>query len=177
MSHTHTKGRKARQFPGTVGALKLLIEYDPETGDMRTGHPYMSKGIIRKGNRMIALPDTIARSNRGARKTNYYRCDHLAWYLMTGTWPSGWMERVNGLHHDLRIENLVMCSAVGIRFWYGPPEEGMQRQILEVYAKDGIFSDGPVTHEVDIGGRVVQRPVLVQNFRERMKQAVVYDEG
>lgn len=174
MSHSHTKGRKAREFPGSVGTLKLLLDYDPETGDMRTNHPYMSKGIIRKGNRMIALPDTIASSDRGRRTTKYYRCDHLAWYLMTGTWPDGWMERVGAVKHDLRIENLVHCNSHGIRFWYGPEEEGQSRRILEVEGRDGIFSDGPVTHEVDLGGRVVQRPVI-SSYRERMRLAREYE--
>lgn len=153
-------GRKAKAFPGTYEQLIDMVFYDANTGAMETMGAYKSTGTQMKDGYLhmpLPRPDTYEDRERGHRKTTYYRADHIAWMLATGTWPDGWMEHINGMRMDNALDNLVHVNADGERWWYGIQSPGEGRQLVMVE---------DVTFRVIAGdGNTLLKPVVVEAHR------------
>lgn len=137
------RGRKAKPYPGTFDDLLKVLSYNPETGDMSSIGPYSARPTPNThGLYMLRLPVPGALTMRGNRQTEYYRADHLAWMYMTGFWPTGWIEYVDGFPYNLKSENIVHVDDDGVRWWYGA-QQGREEMVL--VRVDGNTSDtGPV---------------------------------
>lgn len=150
------RGRKAKAYPGTYEQLREVLYYDPDTGTMETLGPYKSTGTQMKDGYLhmpVPDPDTM---ERGKRKTTYYRADHLAWMLVTGEWPSGWMGHINGIRIDNTLDNLVHMDAKHDRWWYGVQGPGEARKLVMVEEE---------TIRVMVNGEAVLKPVVVAGHR------------
>lgn len=85
----------------TAEQAQNLFIYDPETGE------FISR--IKSGSRPAGVPVGRPHS-RGYiqihyRKRHYY-AHRLAWLYMTGSWPEGQIDHINGLRDDNRFCNL-----------------------------------------------------------------------
>ena len=150
-------GRKAKRYPGTYEELAQLIHYDPATGHMETLGPYTSTGTqMKDGYLHIPVADGIEALERGHRQVAYYRADHVAWMLVTGIWPDGWIEHINGLRADNTMENLVHINADHERWWYGTQAPGEEPKLVMVEN---------VTMRVMNGDEAVLRPVVIEEHR------------
>jgi hypothetical protein len=173
---THKMGRKAKRLTMSYETLTQLVSYDPDTGEMSTIGPYGTSGVrMKDGHLHIAVPISPLHIERGSRTTEYYRADYIAWFMVTGEWPDGWMEHVNGVRMDIRLDNLVHCDASGVRWWYGRQREDMTRCLVVVEAIGGLQADGPVTLRVTEGDHVVVKPKV--NDRFKMAPLVPVDDG
>jgi hypothetical protein len=139
-------GRKAISYPD-MDTLRMLVEYDPIDCVVRYTGPFKVKPIRDKnGHVQLKLPVNIMAVDRGTRQARYFRMDHITWALVTGEWPTGWIEHINGLRADCAIANLVHLDDDGKRWWW------FSGMLMEVQGND----DGPITHVVtdDQGTRV-----------------------
>lgn len=127
------KGNKARRYPADLDTLKTFITYDPDEGRFVWLGAYNVRPRPNKsGYNVLKLPHEVTATARGNRETAYYRCDHLAWFYMTGEWPSGWIEHLNGLSTDDTIENLIHLDKDGARWWYGAQVGMTLRKLVRV---------------------------------------------
>lgn len=153
---TNARGRKAKKYPGTYEQLDQVIHYDPATGHIETLGPYTSTGTVMKdGYLHLPVPNPDA-MERGRRVTSYYRADHIAWMLVTGEWPSGWMEHINGMRMDNTLGNLVHVTADYERWWYGIQSPGEERKLVMVEEENV---------RVLVGEETVVMPVVVEAHR------------
>lgn len=166
MALSHRKGRKAKTYPHDVGTIARYVVYDPDTGELATSEPFASHGTVAKdGHVMLAVPMSES-VERGERVTEYFRADHIAWMMVTGEWPTGWMEHINGLKQDLKLDNLVHVTPEGIRWWYGAQISGEPRELVTVEAADGLRSDGPLLFFVDDKGGQRLQPLVSEQYRK-----------
>lgn len=82
-----------------------LVDYDPETGAFtrrkRVNQVLGEMGFVdRQGYRRIHLLSKV------------YRAHRLAWFYMTGTWPYGEIDHINGDRQDNRFANLRACTHI-----------------------------------------------------------------
>jgi len=96
--------------PPTLARVREVVEYDPRAGTFT----WRVRTSIR------IMPGAIA----GTKKADsgyvlvgidgvQYRAHRLAWFMMTGDWPSGDVDHINGVRHDNRWSNIrVVTSAV-----------------------------------------------------------------
>lgn len=146
------KGRRGRPYPAPADDLRKVIDYDPATGRMvfTKGQPSYSTAIhiSRDGYNTIRIPISASHLQRGERICKRFRCDYLAWYYMTGSWPIGWLEHVDGMSMHDAMDNLVLCDLEGCRWWYGTYEIGKPREMIQV---EGILgpdgSSGTLSYE------------------------------
>jgi hypothetical protein len=86
----------------TAQRLRELLSYDPETGVFT---------------RLVARGNSAAGSIAGTLGKAYgyieiiidrenYRANRLAWFYMTGEWPQGQVDHINGIRSDDRWMNL-----------------------------------------------------------------------
>jgi len=92
-----------------VEELKDVLHYDPETGQFtwikRTAkcvHVGQPAGNINK----------LGYSTIGIKK-KIYKTHRLAWLYMTGEWPKGLIDHVNGIKSDNRFANLRVVDESG----------------------------------------------------------------
>lgn len=150
-------GRRAKAYPFGVDELTRVLSYDPETGIMGTVPPFSTRGArMNSGHLYVAVPLLIDVTLRGNRKTEYLRADHLAWMLTTGRWPSGYMEHLNDLKADNRLDNLVHFDEDGVRWWYGRHPPDMERRMVTVKGN----AQGPERRWEEYEGKALLLPVI-----------------
>lgn len=157
---THPYGRRAKPCPLTYEQLAELVYYNPDTGEVSTVGPYASKGTVKRDG-YVHLRVPTEGMERGERKADYYRADHLAWMLVTGEWPDGWMEHINDVRADNRLDNLVHIGSDNVRWWYGRQAPDEERVLVRVEAE----GDRAKTHRVTFGGNAALMPVVVEDDR------------
>lgn len=87
--------------------MKDKLAYDPNTGifTWRTAHGQRCKIGAPAG---TLHPDGYVVIETGGKG---YRAHRLAWYFMTGEWPSGQIDHIDGVRHNNRWANLRDVSA------------------------------------------------------------------
>lgn len=89
----------------TVERLKELVTYDPSTGTL----VWNSTGKGRRKDKTAGKPDSggyLRLCIDGSR----YRVHRLAFLYMTGEWPQGEVDHINGVRTDNRWANLRRAS-------------------------------------------------------------------
>ena len=178
-SSYHRNGRRAREFPSSVEVLASLVSHDVEEGVVQGLGKYGSYGRVNdNGHRVLKLPSVVfpGAMGRGSRKdAAYYRVDHIIWALMTGQWPGGWIEHLNGILCDDHIDNLIHLDNEGVRWWYGVlPGESERRMVRVEDAKNGAGNGAAfdrVTVEDDKGKtetRIIPR--VAEGWAERARE-------
>lgn len=75
------------------------ISYDPETGLFtKPGWRPLKGNADARGYMCVSV------------RNQNYRAHRLAWYCMTGSWPRGELDHINGVKDDNRWANLRMCT-------------------------------------------------------------------
>jgi hypothetical protein len=86
----------------SIEELKTAVSYDPETGQFRW--------LISPKYDIPAGYDAGGKHYDGYHriryKSVYYQCQRLAYAFMTGDWPPGEMDHINGVRDDNRWANL-----------------------------------------------------------------------
>ena len=81
--------------------LKQVLHYDKDTGVFTR---ILSQTGISKGKESGSLtPEGYKTTSIDSRS---YKCHRLAWLYMTGCWPDGQIDHINGCRADNRFENL-----------------------------------------------------------------------
>ena len=87
----------------THDKLKEYLEYNPDTGEFRWLKPPSKR--VRSGGiagTMDGYGATIIKL-----QNKIYKANRLAWFYMTGAWPTHDIKTLNGIPEDVRWENLV----------------------------------------------------------------------
>lgn len=158
---TFKRGSKAKPYPGDQELLHRVMRYDPDTGDASVYGKYGATARMSpNGYVMLAVPtsEEVLDIGKGRGRSDSYRLDHLAWLYMTGEWPDGWFEYVNGLPQDVSIENLVFIDGEGARWWYGRQAGTMVRELVRVEDATDMFVD---EHDPD---KPVFKPRVAQGW-------------
>jgi hypothetical protein len=85
----------------TQERLQQVLDYSPETGvfTRRLKQPGVAQGKISGSMTKDGYVVTSVDSK-------LYKCHRLAWLYMTGSWPQGQIDHINGNRSDNRFENL-----------------------------------------------------------------------
>lgn len=98
---------------------RRLIRYDPATGKFywkpRSKADFPSGRSADGWNRRYANKETFARPNavgygQASCHGRVYLAHQVAWLIMTGVWPEGEIDHINGKRCDNRWENLRLVS-------------------------------------------------------------------
>ena len=85
----------------TQTRLKEVLDYDPSTG-------VFTRRIKQTGVKQGRVSGSL--SNEGYLVTSIdqknYKCHRLAWLYMTGSWPQGQIDHINGQRNDNKFNNL-----------------------------------------------------------------------
>jgi hypothetical protein len=90
----------------TAERLKQLVSYDPETGLFKNSAP-------RKKVRVGEVAGSLDKSNGYIKLTidrRHYFAHRLAFLFVTGAWPSGIVDHINGNRTDNKLANLRQVS-------------------------------------------------------------------
>jgi len=124
----------------SIGAetLRSLLHYDPETGGFTRA---TSSGTRWKAGQSAGAWDLHGyKTIRLGRKS--YKAHRLAWLYMTGEWPHGDIDHINGVRHDNRWANLRdVPRGVNLQNQRATPSHNRSTRVQGVYpAKGGNYS-------------------------------------
>ncbi len=88
----------------TAESLRLLVTYDPETGELRQRNATGRHGCWKAGRAMGSLAPTGYITIRLQRRL--HQAHRLVWLYVRGEWPKHDIDHINGVRTDNRIENL-----------------------------------------------------------------------
>lgn len=93
----------------TVEELKDVLHYDPETGQFTW---------IKRTAKCVHVGDVAGNVNKFGYctigiKAKIYKAHRLAWLYMTGEWPKGLIDHINGDKSDNRFANLRVVDESG----------------------------------------------------------------
>jgi hypothetical protein len=85
----------------TAARVRELVSYDPDTGEFRWN-------VDRGGRRSGSVPGWVSHWGYAEFKINrsQYKAHRLAWLYVTGEWPKGEIDHINGVRTDNRFVNL-----------------------------------------------------------------------
>lgn len=94
----------------TVDELKQILSYDPQTGKF--------VWLVRPSKSISEGREAGCKEKRiGYRTIGYrgriYKAHRLAWLYVTGKWPDGLIDHINGIKDDNRFENLRVVDESG----------------------------------------------------------------
>lgn len=88
----------------TAEALRLLVTYDSQTGELCQRNATGRHGCWKAGRAMGSLAPTGYMTIRLHRRL--HQAHRLVWLYVHGQWPSHDIDHINGIRTDNRIENL-----------------------------------------------------------------------
>lgn len=125
--------------------LRELLDYNPFDGRLRwlrTVNPRANAGDIAGGN---SLSNGYRIIGIGGRT---YRQHRVIWLLVTGSWPDGEIDHINGNKSDNRIENLrVVTRTVNAQ------NERMARRSSSAGVLGASRNRGRFRSEIRVGGK------------------------
>ena len=109
MTRDQLDAPRAKAAAEIAHRVRKYISYDQVTGEFR----WLS-GTSKRGRRPGAIAGAV--DSQGYRRINIdrqkYAAHRLAWLLVTGDWPNGEIDHVNGIRSDNRIQNLREASRI-----------------------------------------------------------------
>ena len=149
---THPKKQRSRDL--TAKELREAIHYDPDTGIFTWRRSEGWKWNNRLGGQRAGYANAKGIGHRHPYRLiwikNTHRKEHrLAWLYMTGAWPGGSLDHINGDGLDNRWENLRIATVA---------QNAMNAKMYStntVGLKGVSWSKGKYQARIGVGGKVI----------------------